>query len=828
MSITTLLKQWQLDSSIGPNIARSITLPAKKAQRVEFPADLHPQLRTELEHNKITGLYQHQLAAWEMVAGGNHTAIVTGTASGKTLAYTLPILDEAYKNPHSRALLLFPSKALAHDQLTALRSVFNPQAAAYDGDTPKHHRQSIRKTVRLLVTNPDMLHLGILPHHTSWEQFFSRLKFVVLDEMHTYRGVFGSHVANILRRLNRVALHYGSQLQFILTSATIGNPQELAETLLDQPVSVISQDASERGQKHFLLYNPPIIDERLGLRASMQRESVHLVCDLVQEGLQTILFGRSRKTVEHLLDRLRKTCSARADQFSAYRSGYLPATRREIEEKLRSQDLKAVISTNALELGIDIGGLDAAVLAGYPGSIASVWQQAGRSGRSSGDSLAVFVASSNPLDQFFIHHPEYFFQTNPEQALLDPNNLLILLDHIRCACFELPFQTGESFGTLSPSQTQAFLDVLSSSGSAYASGGETYWMDDSYPAGDISLRTSSNQDVILQVAEPPDNKVLLGTVDRESAPWMVHPGAIYLQQGESYLVDSLDLSAGIAALTRKDPDYYTEPETEHEVDLLQQVDSTSLPGGGKGLGEIKVTTLVTGYKRISWERYEVIDRKPLSLSPLTLETSGFWLYLGKTIEDTLRQSGVWASGPLDYGSDWPSIRKRVLARDRSTCQVCGKRSDQIQLHIHHKAPLRSFLSVQVANQLENLITLCPRCHQRAESIVRVKSGLAGLGYLLHHLAPMLVMCDPRDLGVHLDPLSDLADGRPTLILFEHIPAGLGYSRRLYEQLDDLLNSALELVRACPCQTGCPSCVGPGGEQGAGGKMETIAILEELG
>ncbi len=827
MSLESLLQSWNTDPSIGPHITAWKTLPARQPCFVEFPPQTHPDLIHFLADQEISALYRHQRLVWDEVRKGNNAAVVSGTASGKTLSYTLPVLDDQLKNPSSRALFIFPTKALSHDQLSALRSDFRLQAAAYDGDTPRHQRREIRSKARIIVTNPDMLHLGILPHHTNWANFFQHLKFVVLDEMHIYRGVFGSHVANVIRRLSRICRHYGSDPRYILTSATIGNPVELAESLIEQSVRVISEDHSARGEKHFLLYNPPVIDELLGLRVGMQSESVRLTGDLIQHNLQSILFGRSRKSVEQMLTKLREHCRCSPEALRAYRSGYLPARRREIESKLRSQDIKAVVATTALELGIDIGSLDAAVLAGYPGSISSTWQQAGRSGRTDQPSLSVLIASSSPLDQYIIQHPEYFFGSNPEHALLDPNNLIILLNHIRCAAFELPFSQGECFGGLSAVSTREFLEILQRMGTLHFSRETYFWMADQYPSAEISLRSASSQRIALRVPELSADEQLIGTVDRESALWMVHPGAIYLHEGESYRVDDLRLDENTALLTSLDPDYYTEPEKQTEVSLLEKLDETHLAGAELGYGELLVKTRVIGYKRISKGEYFIQDRQPLDLPATTLETTGFWLIINEDTEKKLRRADLWTSSPLEYGNNWPEIRQQVLQRDQHQCQVCGKRISDHELHIHHKTPLRSFSSLQSAHQLNNLITLCPRCHQRVESVVRVRSGLGGVAHVLHSLAPLLVMCDSQDLGVHADPQSPLGKGRPTVVVFEHIPAGLGLSKRIFDRHGELLASARDLISTCSCQTGCPSCVGPGGELGSGSKKETLAILQEI-
>ncbi|HEX7975450.1 MAG TPA: DEAD/DEAH box helicase, partial [Anaerolineales bacterium] len=512
MTAPRLLSRWRADPGVAENIAAWHTLPARPAAFVPLPPGLHPALAEGLRSAGIQALYTHQAEAWGYVQDGRSVAVVTGTASGKTLCYNLPVLDRLLRDPQARAMYLFPTKALAQDQLAAVRDQLSPLAgllphdlslkpAVYDGDTSSSARPAIRLAARLIVSNPDMLHTGILPHHTAWAEFFRNLQFVVVDEMHTYRGVFGSHVANVLRRLKRVARFYGAYPQFILTSATIANPAELAGRLVEEDVALVEQDGAARGPKSFLIYNPPVIDRELGLRRSSLQESVRLAEDLLAYGLQTILFARSRRSVELILTYLREKASSGPASIRGYRSGYLPAQRREIERGLRQGSVRAVVATNALELGIDIGGMSAAILVGYPGSITASWQQAGRAGRGAAASLAILVATADPLDQFLAGHPDYFFARSPEQALINPDNLLILLHHLRCAAFELPFQDGEGFGRVPSGQVSEYLDFLQQAGEVYRSGPKVFWMADQYPAQAVSLRSASAENVSLRVGE---------------------------------------------------------------------------------------------------------------------------------------------------------------------------------------------------------------------------------------------------------------------------------------------------------------------------------------
>jgi DEAD/DEAH box helicase domain-containing protein len=851
MSLSALLNAWQTDPQIASNIAAWRTFPSRPAQFVPFPDDLHPALADALRTRGVNALYTHQATAWRHAQAGQHVVVVTGTASGKTLCYNLPVLDRLLRHPQARALYLFPTKALAQDQLSVIRDQLSGtsdqgvviRAATYDGDTPSDARPVIRATARLLISNPDMLHMGVLPHHTLWADFFRNLQFVVIDEMHAYRGVFGSHVANVLRRLKRIAHFYGSSPQFILTSATIANPVELAERLIEEPVVLVDDDGAARGARHFLIYNPPIVNRDLGLRRSALLESVRLAGDLLQHGVQTIVFAGARRTVELILTYLQRTLPSPASPpelggtegggggaggggIRGYRGGYLPRQRREIERGLREGRVCAVVATNALELGIDIGGMGAAILTGYPGTIAGTWQQAGRAGRQQEASLAALVTSANPLDQFLARHPDYFFDRSPEQALINPDNLLILLGHLRCAAFELPFQAGESFGRVEGAQVAEFLQFLQEAGVLHQSGDTYFWMSDHYPAQDISLRSASPETVVLQ-AQDGDEWTTIGQVDLASAHWMVHPGAVYLHEGQAYLVEELDPAQHIARLRAAEVDYYTQPRLETTVLLVDKLDEVEVRGATKAHGEIAVTCQVTGFRQVKWFTQEQLGLGEVFLPPTELVTTGYWVALTEETVARLREEGLWTSDPNDYGPNWAAQRDRVRARDGYRCQNCGVPESDRAHDVHHKTPFRAFSSYRQANELSNLVTLCPRCHHRVELAVRMRSGLAGLSFALGHLGPLFLMCDARDVGVHSDPQSPLADGRPTVVIYDQVPAGIGFSERLFELHDELMGHAYELVVACECTDGCPSCVGPAGEGGIGGKRETLAILEAL-
>ncbi len=846
MPLVSLLDFWKRDPETAPNLVAWQTLPPRPAQTYPFPEDLPASIKQTLIAAGIHTLYSHQLEAWTNSRTGGNIILATGTASGKTLAYNLPVFVALLQDPNARALYLFPTKALAQDQLSNLQSLVTNlellNAAIYDGDTPQSARSAIRKMARIVLSNPDMLHTGILPHHTNWLDFFTNLRFVVIDETHTYRGVFGSHVANVLRRLKRIANFYGANPQFILASATIGNPKELAERLIEEPVHLIDNDGSARGPRHFIIYNPPIVDEALGLRKSSLLEGVRLAQDLINSNVQSVVFARSRRSVEIILRYVQgdltpdsspesplidfKSLPRPQSMIRGYRSGYLPTQRREIEKGLREGTIKTVVATNALELGIDIGGLGAAILVGYPGTVASARQQAGRAGRGLESAAAIMVASASPLDQFLAHHPEYFFDRSPEQALVNPDHLLILLEHLRCAIFELPFQKGEGFGTLSGEVIDEYLQFLLSNNEAHLSNEKYYWMADQYPAANISLRSASPQGVVLQ-ATIDDRPQTIGTVDGESALWMVHPGAIYLHEAQSFFVKDLNLEEHIAYLKPIESDYYTEPLQGTEVTVLSESAQATVLGSEKKWGELQVTTQVTGFRKRRWYTHENLGEEPLDLPPTDLMTTGYWVSLSEETVSRLREAGVWSNDPNDYGPDWSRIRDRVRARDKYTCQVCGAVETNRQHDVHHKTPFRAFTSYAEANRLENLTTLCPSCHHKVEQNVRMKSGLSGLAYVLGNLAPLFLMCDAGDLGTHVEPVENQTFGQPTVVLYDAIPAGIGFSQKLFEIHDELLARALELVSECPCADGCPSCVGPGGENGYGGKQEALEILKEL-
>ena len=586
-----------------PIVTATRRLPAVAASFAPFPEQADPRLRAALAARGIEQLYTHQAEAFEHVLAGRNVVTVTPTASGKTLCYNGPVLDAILKDPSTRALYLFPTKALAQDQLAELHALAEltmrhgaPEVSVftYDGDTPSDARRAIRGKAHVVLSNPDMVHAGILPHHPRWAKLFENLKFVVIDELHAYRGVFGSHLSNIMRRLQRICRHYGSNPTFICSSATIANPRELAEGLTGLPFELIERSGAPRGEKFFLFVNPPVVNAQLGIRRSYLSESRRVALEFLKNKLQLILFAQSRLATEilttYLKDAYRDPTGA-SDEIRGYRGGYLPGRRREIERGLREGSVRAVVSTSALELGIDIGALDVAVMAGYPGTIAATWQRAGRAGRRSTRSAAVLVASSAPIDQFIIRNPSYFFDASPEHALINPDNLHILLDHVKCAAFELPFGLEERFGSdrgTSEVNVQEVLAVLGEEGFVHAADGQWNWTHESYPADAVSLRSvSSDNFVIVDTThaprqargalseQPKGGERVIAETDFTSGPAMLHEKAIYLIEGQLFQVERLDFDGRKAYVRSVDCDYYTDAITYTKVTILDTFASTA-------------------------------------------------------------------------------------------------------------------------------------------------------------------------------------------------------------------------------------------------------------
>ncbi len=829
--LQALLNIWRTDPTIQQSIAQWVVQPATPASLAQIPSDLAPELASQLNRLGIEQLYAHQALAYREIAGGKHVIISTGTASGKSLCYQLPILDNVEKFPEAiTALLLFPTKALAQDQQRALAQLATPEIKSkisiYDGDTPSHQRSTIRKNTRILLSNPDMLHMAVLPHHTLWVDYLRNLHFVVIDEIHAYRGVFGSHIANVLRRLKRICTFYGAYPQFIFTSATISNPQEFASQMLEEKVSMIDVDGAPHGERNFIIYNPPLVNVDLGIRRSAMSEGMRLTGDLLSYQVQTLIFAQTRRAAEVSLRYLRDNHPAISGDLYAYRSGYLSEDRRQIENALKTGSARAVASTNALELGVDIGSMDAVVILGYPGTIAATRQQSGRAGRKLEPAVGMLVATPNPIDQFLVNHPEYLLERSPERALINPDNPLILLQHLRCAAFELPFNLNEGYGKLSAEVVGQYLDALSQMGELHLSGGRYFWTADQYPAQNVSLRTTTPGAVRLRTDED-GQLTTLGMVDTASAHWMVHPHAIYLHQARTYRVESLDLEEGLAILKEVDSDYFTEPLIDEQIEKVESFRSDPVPAGVIHLGEVEVTTRVTGFRKTRWYTNEALGAEELTMPSTTLRTVGYWLALSREAVKQLEEVSLWTGSPNNYGNNWDQQRALARQRDGYVCQNCGRPENGIAHHVHHKIPFRQFTSFITANQLDNLVTLCPTCHRQAEMLVRMRSGMSGLAYVLGHLASLFIMCDPNDLGAHFLPESNLAEDQPVVILYDNVPAGIGLSENIYRIHAELMKAALELVSDCTCQDGCPSCVGVSGENVAGGKQETLAILHLL-
>ncbi|MGH9159110.1 MAG: DEAD/DEAH box helicase, partial [Vicinamibacteraceae bacterium] len=611
--------------------------PAAEARLVPFPAALDERLPRALARRGITHAYSHQAEAIEHVLAGRDVVIVTPTASGKTLCYNGPVLSAILRDSSARALYLFPTKALAQDQLAELHGLASLVGEAadteigvhtYDGDTPQDARRSIRTKAHVVLSNPDMLHSGILPHHPRWAKLFENLRYVVIDELHAYRGVFGSHLANIIRRLLRICHHYGSSPVFICASATIANPRELAARLTEREFVLVGESGAPRGEKLFVFVNPPVVNAQLGIRRSYLAETRRAALEFLKRHLQIIVFAQSRLATEILTTYLKDAVPGlpgTVDPVRGYRGGYLPRRRREIERGLREGVVRAVVSTNALELGIDIGALDVAVMAGYPGTIASTWQRAGRAGRRSGRSAAVLVASSAPLDQFIVRHPDYFFDSSPEHALVNPDNPHIFVDHLKCAAFELPFSIEDQFGgTTVP--TQDVLGMLAEEGFVHQADGQWHWTDESYPADAVSLRSvSSDNFVVVDTTHAAPN--VIGETDYTSAFSTLHEKAIYIVEGQLYQVERLDIEGRKAYVREVDCDYYTDAITYTKVTILDEAEGRFVSAASHVHGDVHVVSRVVGFKKIRFYTNENVGSGELDLPEQPMHTTSYWLQI---------------------------------------------------------------------------------------------------------------------------------------------------------------------------------------------------------
>lgn len=631
--VKAIIQELEHDYTIRPYLTALEHIPAQDARLDDYPDWLNEGIVNQLKKDGIDNLYSHQASSIKAVNEGHNVVVVTPTASGKTLCYNLPVLDRMIKEPDSRAIYLFPTKALAQDQLNELYRLIEAldkpvSTFTYDGDTPVSARSAIRNQGNIIVTNPDMLHTGILPHHTKWHRLFQNLKYIVMDEIHIYRGVFGSHMANVIRRLKRICQFYGSKPQFICCSATIANPLELAEKIVEEEFTLINNNGAPSGEKYFLFYNPPVVNRQLGIRKSLIKETANLVSKFLNRDIQSIVFARSRLTTElltsYLKDYLEKNGQDR-DLVRGYRGGYLPNLRREIEKGLKDGVIKGVVSTNALELGVDIGQLDACFIAGYPGTIASTWQQAGRAGRRNHTSVAILVASSVPLDQFIINSSNYFFKEIPESAVIDPNNLSILINHIKCAAFELPFVPEEKFGL---DELEDILQFLEDKGIVHFTHNKWHWMSEAYPADEVSLRSASTENFAIIDQEESSNKII-GEVDRESAHTTIFEGAIYIHEGEQYTITRLDYDDCKAYAKKVEVNYYTDAQVESHIKVLDVFDLHEQENVNHQQGEIAITTISTMYKKIKFYTHENLGYGKINLPAEDMHTTAYWLILSE-------------------------------------------------------------------------------------------------------------------------------------------------------------------------------------------------------
>ncbi|WP_230128890.1 DEAD/DEAH box helicase [Bacillus sp. CECT 9360] len=655
-NLQEIILELKNNEAFKDNIAHWHTIEPREASTVPFPERMDERISKALEKRGIPGLYTHQETAFNAAIRGKNLVAVTPTASGKTFCYNLPVLQSILENEKTRALYIFPTKALSYDQKSELHEMIDEMEVeinsyTYDGDTPSNIRQKIRKAGHIVITNPDMLHSGILPHHTKWVSLFENLKYVVIDELHIYRGVFGSHTANVIRRLKRICHFYGSDPVFICTSATIANPKQLAEHLTEQEMVLVDNNGAPSGKKHFVFYNPPVVNKPLNIRRSAVLEVRSLAMEFLRNKIQTIVFARSRVRVEILLTYLQELVAKQLGPKSirGYRGGYLPKQRREIEKGLREGSIYGVVSTNALELGVDIGQLQVCIMTGYPGSIASSWQQAGRAGRRHEEALIIMVGSSGALDQYMIQNPEYFFSRSPETARINPDNLVILVDHIKCAAYELPFKKGDTFGR---AEIMEVLEFLTEERVLHQNGDKWYWMNDAFPAHDISLRSASQENVvIIDQTDAPDNKVI-GEMDTFSAMTLLHDEAIYLHQGVQYQVERLDWEEKKAYVREVNVDYYTDANLAVQLSVLEVDKSKTYHTNEAAFGDVSVRAMATIFKKIKFESHDNIGSGPITLPEMELHTSSAMLSIHPGILDwndnRMEQGLIGASHALNH------------------------------------------------------------------------------------------------------------------------------------------------------------------------------------
>jgi DEAD/DEAH box helicase domain-containing protein len=751
----------QLKAKYAGRICAELTLPAKAAQSERLPAELDQRLCRALQARGIEQLYTHQAEAWRLAQQGRHYVVVTPTASGKTLCYNLPVLQSVCSG-QGKALYLFPTKALAQDQVAELLELnkageLGVRAYTFDGDTPGDARKAVRTRGDIVVSNPDMLHQAILPHHTKWAQFFEGLRYVVLDEMHGYRGVFGAHVANLIRRLKRILAFYGASPQFVFCSATIANPIELATSLLGEEVAAVTRSGAPQGERRLLLWNPPVINPDLGIRASARSQTNRIARHATRGGLKSIVFARSRLMVEVLTKYLKDVFDKdrrRPPRVFAYRGGYLPSERRETEKRLREGSIDCVVSTSALELGVDIGSLDVCILNGYPGSIAATWQRLGRAGRRNRTSLGVLVAGSEPLDQYIVRNPDFFLGASPEHARIDPDQLLVLLDHVRCAAFELPFRAGEDFGCKAP--LEQFLQYLLDEGVLHHEGGNWHWMTDAYPANAVSLRSVAEGNFLV-IDQEHDGRMIIAEVDFSSAPETLYPGAIYMVQAAPYQVESLDWDGRKAYVRPTRADYYTDAVVYTRLKILERFAELQPAKVMVAHGEVHLVRRFSGYKKIRYYSHENIGYGNINLPDQEMHTTAAW----------------WEIRPGELERVLPS---RQMALDGFLGAAYA---------MHHVAAL------QMMSETSDL----GRAVGDGDGRWFATQGANGRGQM-------------RDVSG--DELAPDFQGafRPAVFLYDNHPGGIGLSEPLYERQAKIVRGALELVEHCDCRYGCPSCVGP--------------------
>ena len=742
-------------------ICAELTLPARDAETVVMPAELDPRLRSALTGRGIERLYSHQAEAWRLAAEGRHFVVVTPTASGKTLCYNLPVL-QAVCGGQGKALYLFPTKALAQDQVAELLELnragdLGVRAFTFDGDTPGDARKAVRTRGDIVVSNPDMLHQAILPHHTKWAQFFEGLRYVVVDEMHSYRGVFGSHVANLFRRLRRILDFYSASPQFVFCSATIANPVELAGRLLGDEVAAVTRSGAPQGERRLLLWNPPVVNPDLGIRASARSQTNRIARLATRSGLKSIVFARSRLMVEVLTKYLKDVFDndrRRPSRVFAYRGGYLPTQRRETERRLRSGSVDCVVSTSALELGVDIGSLDVCVLNGYPGSIAATWQRLGRAGRRNRTSLGVLVAGSEPLDQYIVRNPDFFLGASPEHARIDPDQLLVLLDHVRCAAFELPFATGERFGE--GQALEPLLQYLADAGVLHREGENWHWITDAYPANAVSLRSVAEGNFVV-IDQDRDGRQVIAEVDYSSAPETLYEGAIYMVQAAPYQVERLDWDGRKAYVRPTRADYYTDAVVYNRLKILDRFAEASLVHARAAHGEVYLVRRFAGYKKIRYYTHENIGYGNIELPDQEMHTTAVW----------------WEIRP---GALEQALPSRQLALDGFLGAAYA---------LHHVAAL------QTMSETSDL----GRAVGDGDGRWFAVQGANGRGQM-------------RDVsGEEVSPDHQGAF-RPAVFLYDNHPGGIGLSEPLYRRRDSVIQGALQLVEHCDCRFGCPACVGP--------------------